>query len=259
MALFTDPNVVTLDDLLQFESSLVQVSTTHGIDVATKINLAVNAISDKLMLWLLNSGASDPQFLQRRNLGLSTVVVTPALYRWLCFDSLSRFFAEAYNVQLNTRFQQKWTEYQQESQAAADMAFMSGLGIVYNPLPKPAIPVLVVGTGSSAAESLFVQTTWVDNNGNQSAPSDVNAQLLAALSGVTVTPTSQTGQPPAAAVGWNVYARTTDANLTLQNAAALPLNSSWQLPAHGLVSGALPCAGQQPNFYVALTRRILRG
>lgn len=259
MALFTDPDVITLDDLLQFESSLVQVSTTHGIDVATKINLAVNAISDKLMLWLLNSGASDPQFLQRRNLGLSTVVVTPTLYRWLCFDSLARFFAEAYNVQLNTRFQQKWTEYKKQSQDASDMVFMSGLGIVYNPLPKPAVPVLVLGSGSAPAESVFVQTTWVDNNGNESAPSDVNAQLLPPLSGLTVTPVSQTGQLPAAAVGWNVYARTTDANLTLQNAAPVPLASSWQLPTAGLLAGALPSGGQQPNFYIALTRRILRG
>lgn len=259
MALFTDPDVVTLDDLLQFESSLVQVSTTHTIDVATKINLAVNAISDKLMLWLLNSGASDPQFLQRRILGLSTVVVTPTLYRWVCFDSLSRFFAEAYNVQLNTRFQQKWTEYQRESQKASDMVFVSGLGIVYNPLPKPAIPALVVGTGSSAAESLFVQTTWVDNKGNEGAASDVNGQLLPALSSLTVKPMSQTGQLPAAAVGWNLYARTTDANLALQNAAPLPLSSTWQLPTQGLVAAALPSGGQQPDFYVALTRRILRG
>jgi len=28
-------------------------------------------------------------------LGLSTVVITPTLEKWLCFESLSRFFAEA--------------------------------------------------------------------------------------------------------------------------------------------------------------------
>ena len=173
MALFTDPEVVSLDDLLQFESSLLQVSTTHGIDVETKIALAVSGIGDKLMLWLLNSGPSDPQFIQRRIIGLSTVVVTPTLYRWLCFDSLSRFFAEAYNVQLNTRFQGKWTEYQQEAQDAADMVFMSGLGIVYNALPKPAMPQLSIAPGSTLSQSVFVQTSWVDANGNESAPGPV--------------------------------------------------------------------------------------
>ena len=44
MALFTDSDVVTLDDLLQFESSLIQISSTHGIDVETKIRLAVDEI-----------------------------------------------------------------------------------------------------------------------------------------------------------------------------------------------------------------------
>jgi hypothetical protein len=200
MALFTDAGVVTLNDLLQFESSLTQVSTTHGIDVETKITLAMNAIGDKLMLWLLNAGASDPQWMQRRVLGLSTVVVTPTLFRWICFDSLSRFFAEAYNVQLNTRFQGKWTEYQQQAQDAACMVFMSGLGIVDKPLQVPAMPVIIVGPGNLLAESFFAQTTWVDSEGNESAPSPVNGQLLQNFSGVTVMAASESFQPPAAAV-----------------------------------------------------------
>jgi hypothetical protein len=259
MALFTDPDIVNLDDLLQFEGSLIQVSTTHAIDVDTKINLAMNAISDKLMLWLLNAGASDPQYLQRRNLGLSTVVVTPTLYRWMCFDSLSRFFAEAYNVQLNTRFQGKWTEYRQQSRDAADLVFMSGLGIVYDPLPKPAMPHVVIGAGSILAGSFFVQTTWVDKQGNESAASPVNGQLLTDLSSVTVTPTPEGAKPPAGAVGWNVYGNTANANLVLQNGTPLQLGSAWQLPNRGIVSGVAPLNGQQPNFYVGLSRRILRG
>jgi hypothetical protein len=258
MALFTDRDVVTLNDLLQFESSLTQVSTTHGIDVETKITLATNAIGDKLMLWLLNAGASDPQWMQRRVLGLSTVVVTPTLYRWICFDALSRFFAEAYNVQLNTRFQGKWTEYQQQAQDAADMVFMSGLGIVYDPLPEPAMPVVVLGRGEVLAESFFAQTTWVDSKGNESAPSPVNGQLLQNFSSVTVMAASSRPQSPGA-VGWNIYASTTNANLARQNGAPLPLGASWQLPSTGVVAGAAPSAGQQPDFYLTLTRRILRG
>lgn len=259
MALFTDPNVITLDDLLQFEASLVQISTTHAIDVETKITLAVNAISDKLMLWLLNSGGSDPQFVQRRILGLSTVVVTPTLYRWLCFDSLSRFFAEAYNVQLNTRFQGKWTEYQKEAQQASDMVFMSGVGIVYNPLPRPAMPAVNITSGNTLAESLFVETTWVDRVGSESAPSPVSGELLGNFSSLAVAPVASCGIIPAAATGWNVYARTSNSSLSLQNSSALPLTSTWQLPALPLVPGRMPGDGQLPDFYIALTRRIQRG
>jgi hypothetical protein len=259
MALFTDPGIVSLDDLLQFESSLVQVSTTHAIDVATKITLATQSINDKLMLWLLNSGAADPQWVQRRVLGLSTVVVTPVLYRWLCFDSLSRFFAEAYNVQLNTRFQGKWTEYKREAQDASDLVFMSGVGIVFNPLAQPAMPSVVIGSGGTLAESIFLSTTWVDGKGAESASSPVNGQLLQNFSSVTVTPVAQTTQAPATAVGWNVYASSTNANLALQNAAAIPLRSSWTLPTAGLTSGPAPTSGQQPDFYIALSRRVQRG
>jgi hypothetical protein len=104
MALFTDQSIVTLDELLQFETTLVQVASTHGINVETKINLATSVIGDQVMLWLFEAGASDPQLLARRALGLSTIVVTPPLRRWLEMESLARFFAEAYNVQLNPRF-----------------------------------------------------------------------------------------------------------------------------------------------------------
>lgn len=259
MALFTDPEIVSLDDLLQYESSLLQVSTTHAIDVDTKITLAVNGIGDKLMLWLLNSGASDPQFLQRKKLGLSTVVVTPTLYRWICFDSLSRFFAEAYNVQLNTRFQGKWKEYQHEAQEAADMVFMSGLGIVYNPLPKPAMPEFLIGPGSTLSQSAFVQTTWVDANGNEGAPGPVNGQLLPQFSTLCVNPAPQGGQVPGAAAGWNIYASDTNANLQRQNSAPVQLGTSWQMPSQGPVPGLPPPCGQTPNFYIALTKRIQRG
>ena len=173
MALFTDTSVVTLDDLLQFEVALVQVASTHGINVSTKIDLSLSAIGDKLMLWLLSIGASDPQWLNRRLLGLSTVVVLPTLRRWITFDALSRFYAEAYNVQLNTRFQGKWTEYQNEADKAERMVFMTGLGIVYNALPKPAMPLVSIENGTASAESMFLQTAWIDASENESALSAI--------------------------------------------------------------------------------------
>ena len=255
MALFTDADIVTLDDLLAYENSLVQVSSTHSIDVATKINLAISAVGDKLLLWLLKVRAADPQWLSRRQLGLSTVVVTPVLQRWLCFDSLSRFYEEAYNVQLNTRFQGKQTEYQKLAGEAAEMTFMSGLGIVYTPLPKPAIPTVTVLAGTSTAEGVFVQSSWADSTGGESALSPVNGTILAAGSSFSVS----TAGAPAAATGWNIYASTDQNNITRQNNEPLPLGSIWSLPYAGLVAGPEPIDGQQPNFYVMMSRRLERG
>jgi hypothetical protein len=259
MALFTDAAVVRLDDLLEFETSLVQVASSHGINVETKIRLAMDAISDKLMLWLLGAGASDPQYLNRRLLGLSTVVVTPGLQRWLCFESLSRFFAEAYNVQLNTRFQGKWTEYQQEASRASELVFMSGLGIVYSPLPKPAVPLVSVQAGTAPPLALFIEAAWVDVDGNEGATSPVNGIILAGGSSVMVEMADGGLNAPRAAVGWNVYAGTDEADLTKQNSTPLSVGSTWQLPGSGLVNGPEALGGQRPNYYIILPRISQRG
>jgi hypothetical protein len=259
MALFTDANVVTLDDLLQFETSLVQVASSHSINVETKISLSMNAISDTLMLWLFRAGASDPQHLNRRLIGLSTAVVTPPVQRWICFDSLARFFGEAYNIQLNTRFQGKWTEYQNQASEAEELAFMSGIGIVYNALPKPAMPLVSIQSGTAPAVAMFIETSWTDGHGNEGATSPVNGQILNGSSTVVVAMAEGALNVPKAAIGWNVYAGTNDRDLTRQNSMPLPIGSTWQLPSSGLIDGAEALGGQQPDFYISLPRTIQRG
>ncbi len=259
MALFTDAGAVSLDDLLQFETSLVQVASSHGINVDTKINLATGAIADKLLLWLLDVCASDPQFVNRRVLGLSTVVLTPSLQRWLCFESLSRFFAEAYNVQLNTRFQGKWTEYQAESTQAEQMLFMSGVGIVYAALPKPMMPSVLVGTGNLPGQAIFIQTAWVDVTGNEGALSPVNGLVVPDQASIAVSMAEPAGNVPQAAAGWNVYTSSSAIDLTRQNLTPLPIGSTWQLPTTGIVDGPDPIDGQLPQFYITLSKQIKRG
>lgn len=259
MALFTDADIVSLDDLLQYENSLVQISSSHSIDVSTKINLSVGAIGDKLMLWLLKIGASDPQWLNRRLLGLSTVVVTPTLRRWICFDSLSRFFAEAYNVQLNTRFQGKWTEYEQQATEAADMVFLSGLGIVYSPLPQPMMPLASFQNTTAPEDALFIQTAWVDNQGDESALSPVNGLIINNESIVTVSMANGAQPVPTAATGWNVYAGTTSNSLSRQNAVPVAIGTVFALTATAVIDGSEPIGGQQPDFYITLSKQIQRG
>lgn len=258
MALFTDSDNVTLQDLLQFEASLVQIASSHGINVETKISLSIAATADKLLFWLLRAGMSDPQWVSRRVLGLSTVVVTPTLHRWLCFDSLARFYSEAYYVQLNTRFEGKWTEYQAAADKAVEMVVNAGIGIVYDPLPKPGLPLASVQTGSLPAQALFIQTGWVDGLGNEGALSPVNGLVLAGANNVAVQ-MAEGVSAPKTATGWNIYASATGTDLTRQNDAPLSIGSTWQLPISGLASGPEPIGGQQPNYYVVDPRRSQRG
>ena len=259
MALFTDADVVTLDDLLQFENSLVQIASSHGINVETKIALALSAMADRVMLWLLQIGAADPQWVTRRQIGLSTVVVTPPFRRWICFDALSRFFAEAYNVQLNTRFQGKWTEYQRAAEDTAEMVFATGIGIVFAPLAKPDLPLVSVETGASPAQAIFVQTAWADIRGDESALSPVNGVLLPGESSISVGMAEGALDVPSTAVGWNVYVSTTESGLTRQNQVPSQNGTTWSLPASGLIQGAPAIDGQQPDYYIGLSRRLLRG
>lgn len=260
MSLFTDADVISLDDLLQFESSLVDVCSTHGIDVKTKIKVATDGIGDKLMLWLLCAAQSDPQAPARRTLGLSSVVISPALYRWLCFDALARVFAEAYNVQLNTRFQGKWSEYQKEAKDAAALVYASGIGVVSNPLSKPSLPTIELSAGTVTLSSLFVQTTWTNGNGEESAPSVLNAAVLNGFSDIRVRTNTSFLQVPATATGWNVYASETQQTLLRQNVYPIPLGSVWQMPISGLVLNTA-CAGegQRASVFITLGGRLQRG
>lgn len=258
MALFTDSDIVTLQDLLQFEAPLVQIASSHGINVETKIGLSIAATADKLLFWLLRAGMSDPQWVNRRVLGLSTVVVTPTLRRWLCFDSLARFYSEAYYVQLNTRFEGKWKEYQAAADKAVETVLNAGIGIVYNPLPKPGLPLASIQAGSLPAQALFIQTAWVDVDGNEGALSPVNGLVLAGANNVAVQ-MAEGVIAPRASVGWNIYASATGTDLTRQNDAPLAIGSTWQLPSSGIVSGPEPLNGQQPSYYVTDPRRSQRG
>jgi hypothetical protein len=259
MALFTDAEIVTLEDLLPFEASLVQVASAHGINVDTKINLATNTVSERLLQLLQDTGMSDPQWLSRRVIGLTTVVVTPPLQRWLCFESLTRVFAEAYNLQLNTRFQGKWKEYQDETKYAADQTIQAGLGIVFKPLPKPQMPEVSVQQGTAPAEALFVQSSWLDSQGNEGALSPVHGLIVGAQSTITVQMAEGALASPPAALGWNVYVGSDAGLITLQNGNPLIIGSTWTLPASGIVDGEAGGNGQAPQCFVPISRQIRRG
>jgi hypothetical protein len=259
MALFTDADIVTIDDLLPFEASLIQVASTHGINVDTKIGLATSTIGERLLQLLLDTGVSDPQWFSRRVIGLSTVVVTPPLQKWLCFEALTQVFAEAYNLQLNTRFEGKWKQYREEAKRAFEHTIQVGLGVVFKPLPKPKLPPVSIQQGTAPAEPLFVRTSWVNGRGGESALSPINGMVVNNQSGISVQMSEGVLEAPAAALGWNVYVGSDADRITLQNGNMLALGSTWNLPASGIVDGVTATNGQSPDYFVSVSRQIRRG
>ena len=259
MALFTDIEMLVSQDLLPYESSLLQVASANSINLDQKIALAKGDVGEKLMLFLQDAGVSDPQWLSRLVIGLSTVVVTPPLKRWLCLEALTEFFADAYNVQLNTRFNAKWQEYQQETKIAADQALHAGLGIVYNPLPQPQLPEVSLQAGVAPQEALYVQVTWLNSTGVESAPSPVYGLVANAQSSISVQMSEGALEAPPAAFGWNIYLGSNEDSITLQNGNPLSIGSTWSLPASGIVNGSKSGDGQKPDFIIPISRQIRRG
>jgi|SRR5271157_3221049 len=259
MALLTDSSIIGFDDLAPYETNITTVTATYGIDIDAKISISIASVGDLLLLRLLKAGLSDPQHMYRRQLGVSTVVVTPPLERWLCLDVLANIFAEAYNVQLNDRFKGKWMQYLQLADVAQQLVWQYGVGIVDQALPQPLPALASIQEGPLANQELLLQIAWTDANGNEGALSPVFGVEVPDGSSVAVSTAEGSDGAPAAAAGWNVYLGRIGLDVTRQNNAPIPIGSTWFLPDSGMIQGPVPVGGQTPDYYVIDPRRMPRG
>src|SRR5208337_5521236 len=137
MALFTDGPISTAKDLQQYEASLLSDANAEGIDVAGKVALAQQDVGSELLLFLLRrAGFRDDQPNVRRSLGLTDVVVTDALRQWHIHKTLAMVYRDAYNNQLNDRYQGKWNQYEQLAKGSSRAYFQLGVGVVVDPIPR---------------------------------------------------------------------------------------------------------------------------
>lgn len=275
MSQFTDSGRIGISDLEAYESTLSKIASTHGINLDSKTAIAIADIGDGLLATLERAGSANspwfnPTTTGRYNmvsippesqwyLNLDNVVVTPSLQRWISYAVLSHVFAEAYNVQLNDRFKNKWIEYSRRAREAADVFYQLGIGVVYEPLPQPPEAIVTAGAGNQPAGIITVQTAWADANGNESMLSPLVPVTLGASSSFTVAMGGAPGQPPPFAAGWNLYVGSNGSSATRQNSTLNLWNEVWSLPASGLVAGAAPAGSRQPDAYIIDPQRIQRG
>jgi hypothetical protein len=275
MALFTDSSLIAISELEAYESTLSKIASTHNINIESKTAITLAAIGDRLLGRLIRAGGANNRLFHPVSSGqgylvtlpphkewtltLNNVVVTGPLQRWITYELLAQIFSEAYNVQLNDRFREKWVYYSARSKETEGSLYSLGIGVVYRPLDQPAIAQVTQGTGTLAAGIVTVQTTWVDAAGNEGAPSPIVPVTLADSSSVSVTIVPAQATAPAAAVGWNVYVGANGPMPMRQNAAALGVSATWTSPASGLVQGAMVPIGQKPDNYVLDPQRQWRG
>jgi len=258
MALFTDGPLNGLQDLQHYENSILEVAGIEGIDLGAKLSLAQDDLKNQLMLFILRHPLRDMKATIRRSIGLLDVIVTSALKQWHALVTLAAIYRDAYNNQLNDRYLGKWNEYQRLGQIASTDYLQLGVGIVADPIAKAASPILTplagAGAGAGAGGSYFVAVSWINNEGQEGAPSDVQAGTAEAGTQLEVAAVN----PPPNAANWNIYAGTTASNIALQNSLPIPAGNTWMLPSI-VVAGAAPGAGQVPEQFLVHDRLLQRG
>lgn len=255
--LLTDGNPNTTEDLRVYEAEILDVSNEETINLETKLNLATEEISQTVLNILLDhtSSASGGDMIRRAR-GVSDVVVTRQLKRWHALHTLSIFYRDAYNNQLNDRYLAKWNEYQALERGARDTTLQYGIGLVNTPIPEAGTPVLNSAPGLLPATIYYVQITWVSATGAEGAPSKATAFEAPLASLMTVT---NGANPPAVATAFNVYAGLTDCTATLQNSTPIAIGQTFTEAATGLVTGAAVGTGQSPDTYVTGGSVLRRG
>lgn len=246
MALWIDGSMPSLADLQRYDSGLVAVASTEGIDVEEKIAGARAEISTALDAFLASEGST---------VRLDQIVATEALTRWAIAHSLALTYRDAHFHHLSERHKGNWKAYESEARTAMATLFQLGVGFTSAPLRRPAKPGVSTASGTQPAASYFVRISWVNALGGESEASDIQAFVQASPGGITVTPVGA----PANATGFHVFAGNTADAQFQQNASPLALPGSWTLPGGGLTGGRAPGAGQPSEGYVRRSNRLNRG
>src|SRR5262249_48617416 len=149
MGLFIDGDISTIEDLHICDSATQSITTTEGVSLSAKLDVATAEIGMEL-----------DEFLQKR-MGvagpgaLGQVVVTPALKQWHTLYALSLIYGEMLNQQVNARYEAKVREYRMRAKRAAAHLFQLGVGLVDAPIPKAAVP-LVRELGGSLSPATYI-------------------------------------------------------------------------------------------------------
>lgn len=242
--------------LKDYESGILEVSDIERIPLSAKLRLALEEISEDVLDVLLDHGSpSDPQAATRRMVGVSDVVVTRQLKRWHAVHTLEVFYRDAFNNQLNSRYEAKYAEYHELSEDARDKTYDFGIGLALVPIPRAQMPVFSFAAGLIPETIYYVEVSWVSASGQEGDPSELTTYDSPAGS----LPVVSAVNPPAVATGFNVYMGLSAETVTLQTPAPIQVGTGFTLPPTGLVMGRCPGTGQAPDVYVTGGTVLRRG
>jgi len=244
--LLTDGSPNTTEDLRVYESAILDVAHTEMIDLEVKLDLATEEIAEDVLDFLLDHTGADPHAAGRRGMGVADVVVTRQMKRWQAVHTLEIVYRDAFNNQLNDRYQPKFREYRELSRNAREHTFHFGVGLALVPIPEAQPPVFSAVAGLIPQTTYYARASWVTASGQEGAPSEITTYDAPAGS----LPVVQMREAPIGATGFNVYLGLTPEGLALQNQTPIPAGQSFTLQGTGLVQGRAPSDGQTPDLYI---------
>src|ERR1039458_354383 len=250
MALFTDGDVSSIEDLTAQDSQLQNVANVEGIDVTQKLALAqdqlaleLSALLDRLTFVSQVSWLAPPPSLR-------TVVVTPALKLWHTLRSLELVYADAFASQLNDRYAARRDQFHEQATEARNQLAAAGIGIAWTPVERAAAPNVVAAAGSLPDNTYYVTMTRTNSTNEEGAAAITTSQSTLLVEAVA---------PPANATGWNVYVGTDPEGLELQNGSPIAVGQTWLQPGTVTTGGRGPGRGQSPSCLRPAPRVIQRG
>ncbi len=255
MALLTDGLMNASGALQKYESAILTVAATESIDVTAKAWLAQEEMTTALHLFLDRSLVTNTQFLMRRRVRVEEIVVTSPLRRWHAYRTLAMIYRDAYNNQLNDRYQGKWQEYEQLAIEAEQTFYRAGAGIVAHPVPRASPPSLTTIALGVSGTSYYVRISWISGFNQEGCASEVQQATTSDGSATVVA----SGRAPEDIETWNVYAGSSPENVQLQNVTPIAIGGTWILPPTGLISGRTPGDGQSPEWWIVDRHVLPRG
>jgi len=254
MALFTDGPAPTVDDLVDEDSGLLDVSENTGINVTAKLRLAHEELATDLRLWL-NKRRPLMEMLWVPSLRIEQIVVTAPLRRWEGLQALAMVYRDAYFSALVDRYQAKWQEFAKLARDARESFLASGMALVSDPIARPDPPVLGTTPAPYPGGTYYVSVAGVNVAGQEGAASWASSVTTTTGNGILVAPFAWGRN----VVAFRVYAGPALGEMIRQNSVDPPAGLTYTYLPGQVTSGPLPGSGQAVEFVRPMARTIPRG